>query len=215
MSIKSHKRIVWTSWNALAEDYIEAYHNELEKMEEELNNIDQTEMTSAPLGLFMGGMEKMNMLHTPFGMFPMESMFKPSDMWDCRIGVTNFSITNDIKDILANDIEGIEALKVMGRYTFCIGIPVTFDFKDVRVDIENKICTYTETEVMTEETQATVELVKEQLKHNKYWSILVASTGKVDYIVSDKLDHKYLEGLNKLVELKQSIGGIILRGDDG
>ena len=68
---------------------------------------------------------------------------------------------------------------------------------------------------MTEETIATVEMVKEQLKNNKHWSILVASTGKVDYIVSDRLDQKYLEGLNKLEELKQDLGGIILRGNDG
>ncbi len=215
MSAKTHKKIVWSSWNALAEEYIQAYHNEIDKMEEELANMEQGELGAAPMGLFMGGMEKTNMLHTPFGMFPMESMFKPSDMWDCRIGVTNFSITNDIRDILANDVEGIEALKIMGRYTFCIGVPITFDFKDVRLDIEKKICVYTETEVMTEETQATVELVKEQLKHNNYWSILVAPTGKVDYIVSDKLDQKYLEGLNELVEMKQLIGGIILRGEDG
>ena len=214
MSAKTHKRIVWSSWNALADEYIQAYHNEIEKMEEELANMEQGELVP-PVGLFMGGMEKSSMLHTPFGVFPMESMFKPSDMWDCRIGVANFSITHDIKNILANEIEGIEALKVMGRYTFCIGVPVTFDFKDVRVEIEKKLCTYTETEVMTEETQATVALVKEQLKHNKYWSILVASTGKVDYIVSDKLDQKYLDGLSELVELKQLIGGIILRGEDG
>ena len=214
MSIKSHKRIVWSSWNAIADEYIDVYNQELEKLEEELSNLDQSEAI-APMGLFMGVNERGNMLHTPFGMFPMESMFKPSDMWDCRIGVTNFDITNDIKDTLTNDIQGIEALKIMGRYTFCIGIPITFNFKDVRADIESKLCTYTETEVMTEETKATVDLVKEQLKHNKYWSILVASTGKVDYIVSDKLDHKYLEGLNKLVELKQVIGGIILRGEDG
>jgi hypothetical protein len=44
---------------------------------------------------------------------------------------------------------------------------------------------------------------------------LVASTGKVDYVVSNELDQKYLEGLNELVELKQKLGGIILRGDDG
>jgi len=216
MSVKSHKRIIWKSWNALADDYIQSYENELEKIEEEMTNmINEGGESIPPVGLFMGGMDKLSILHTPFGIFPIDSMFKPSDRWDVRIGVTNFSITNHINDILTNDIEGIEALKIMGRYTFCIGIPPTFTFKDVRTDIENQLCVYTETEVMTEEAQATVELVKEQLKHNKYWSILVAATGKVDYVVSDKLDQKYLDGLNELVELKQLLGGIILRGDDG
>ena len=66
-----------------------------------------------------------------------------------------------------------------------------------------------------EETLATVNLVKDQLKTQKYWSILVAPTGKVDYVVSDKLDQAYLDGLNELLELKQVLGGIILRGDHG
>jgi hypothetical protein len=68
---------------------------------------------------------------------------------------------------------------------------------------------------MTDEVTETVALMKEQLKHNKYWSILVASTGKLDYVVSDNFDQKYVDGLNQLVELKQKIGGIILRGEDG
>jgi hypothetical protein len=66
-----------------------------------------------------------------------------------------------------------------------------------------------------EETQATVDLMKAQLLDKKYWSILVAPTGKVDYVVSDNLDQAYLDGLNELLELKHAIGGIILRGDHG
>ena len=213
--MSKHKKIVWKSWNAMADDFSQTYQDEIDKMEEELSNMSPEEVGSIPLGMIMGGAEKFNVIHTPFGMYPIDSMFKPSDRWDTWIGVTNFSITKYIKSILKNDVEGIEALRILGRYTFVIGVPCTFDFKDVRQRIEDKLCVYTETEVLTEEAQATVELVKEQLKQNKYWSILVAATGKVDYVVSDKLDQKYLEGLNELVELKQKLGGIILRGDDG
>ena len=66
-----------------------------------------------------------------------------------------------------------------------------------------------------ENTQATVNLVKDQLKTQKYWSILVSPEGDVEYIVSDKLDRVYLEGLSGLLERKQNLGGIILRGNDG
>ena len=88
--------------------------------------------------------------------------------------------------------------------------------KLVRENIEKKLCVYTEQEILSnEETQTTVNLVKSQLKTKKYWSMLVSPGGDVDYIVSDKLDRIYLEGLNGLLERKQNIGGIILRGNDG
>jgi hypothetical protein len=47
MSAKTHKKIVWSSWNALAEEYIQAYHNEIDKMEEELANIKDQYATYA------------------------------------------------------------------------------------------------------------------------------------------------------------------------
>ena len=37
----------------------------------------------------------------------------------------------------------------------------------------------------------------------------------MEYVVSDNMDKVYLDGLNNLMELKQNIGGIILRGQNG
>lgn len=214
----ANKKIVWKSWNAIAEDYINSYTEELAKLEEEINNMsmsgDEGQAGAIGFPLYFSP-DKFNGMHTPFGIYPIDSPFKPSDRWDCWIATTNFNITKSIYRTLKEDIDGIEALKIMGRYSFCIGIPCTFQFHDVRSEIEKKLCVFTEKEVMTDEVTATVALMKEQLKHNKYWSILVASTGKVDYIVSDNLDQKYIDGLNQLVELKQKVGGIILRGEDG
>ena len=45
--------------------------------------------------------------------------------------------------------------------------------------------------------------------------MLVSPEGEVEYIVSDKMDKPYLDGLSGLLELKKSRGGIILRGNDG
>ncbi len=209
-----NKKIYWKSWNALADDYLNALEAEIQQMEEDLASMqgENQEMMPIPMSLMRG--EVSQVIYTPLGAYPIDSMFKPSDRWDCRIGTTNFTITHGIKNKLM-EIEGVEALKVLGRYTFFVGIPPTFDFKDVRRDIENELCVFTEEEIMTEEAKATVELVKEQIIDKKYWSILVASTGKVDYIVSDKLDQRYMDGLNELVEIKQLLGGIILRGEDG
>ena len=104
----------------------------------------------------------------------------------------------------------------MGRYSFFVGVGKLFDIKDIRLDMEKELCVYSEQEILSNEnTQATVDLVKEQLQTEKYWSMLVSPSCEVEYIVSDKMDRIYLEYLNKLLERKQTIGGIILRGNDG
>ena len=209
----SHKKIAWQSWNALVKQSIAEERLMLEELEEELKS--PTSEQELP-GMLPMEILQPKMIHTPLGVYPADSLLKPSDRWDCWLGHTNFDVTRSIKDTLLNDIAGIEALKILGRYSFFIGIPKLFDFKDVRINIEKNLCIYTEQEVLSDEqTQATVDMVKEQLQTKKYWSILVAPTGKVDYVVSDDLDKDYLDGLNELLELKQLLGGIILRGDHG
>jgi len=217
--LTKRKKICWKSWNALMDEHLageqEADQQAREALEEMRNELESN--VNPELSVFpFGGFETVpRVIHTPLGVFPLDSMFKPSDRWDCWIGSTNFSVTHAIKNTLSK-IEGVEALRIMGRYTFFIGIASLFDFKNVRLDIEKSLCGYTEKEVLSnEETLATVNLVKDQLKTKKYWSILVAPTGKVDYVVSDNLDQAYLDGLNELLELKQVLGGIILRGDHG
>ena len=207
----THKKIAWQSWNALVQQSIAEEQELLRELEEELEGMSHQEMPNVlPMDMFQS-----KLMYTPLGTYPAESLLKPSDRWDCWIGHTNFDVTHSVKDELKNTT-GVEALKILGRYSFFIGIPRLFDFKDVRLNIEKQLCIYTEKEMLSDEqTQATVDLVKEQLETKKYWSILVAPTGKVDYVVSDNLDKAYLDGLNELLELKQLLGGIILRGDHG
>lgn len=208
------KKIAWSSWSALEEAMVLAETPPIP----DFGDIDPEEVLAeeAQMLSFMPifSQPESKLLHTPLGFFPIDSPLKPSDRWDCRMGHTNFEITQSTKDIL-NRVDGVEALKVLGRYTFFIGIATMFKFKDVRVDIEKQLCSYTEQEVLDEETKITVDLVRGQLETNKYWSILVTSSGKVDYVVSNSLDQAYLDGLNKLLEAKNELGGIILRGDHG
>ena len=208
------KKIAWSSWSALEEAMVLAETPPIP----DFGDIDPEEVLAeeAQMLSFMPifSQPESKLLHTPLGFFPIDSPLKPSDRWDCRMGHTNFEITQSTKDIL-NRIDGVEALKVLGRYTFFIGIATMFKFKDVRVDIEKQLCSYTEQEVLDEETKITVDLVGGQLETNKFWSILVTSSGKVDYVVSNSLDQAYLDGLNKLLEAKNELGGIILRGDHG
>ena len=207
------KVIYWTSWNAMSDEYIGGISEEMSRIEESLYS-SQNELDS---GISSPIIERagMDMIQTPFGVYPLESMFKPSDRWDCWIGTTNFDVTKSIKKTLKKNVSGIEALRVLGRYTFCIGVPMTFEFSTVRAEIEGKLCAYTKDEVLDAETNITVELLKAEISEKKHWSILVTSDKEIDYIVSDDLDSKYLDGLNKLLELRKALGGIILRGTDG
>lgn len=78
-------------------------------------------------------------IHTPFGHVPYDSRFKPTDRWQCWLGYTNFGITKSVVDKLQK-IEGVDALKVLSRYSFCIGVGKMFEFTEVRQNIQDEIC---------------------------------------------------------------------------
>ena len=211
--MSTHKKIAWDSWIAVV-DEIDSFPSSIEPYEEEgAQSFDQMDKPSEFGEIFI---QQPKFVYTPLGIYPAESTFKPSDRWDCWIGYTNFGITKNIANILDTQVDGVEALKILGKYSFFIGVGKLFDITDVRQNIESALCAYTEQEILSnEDTQATVDLVKEQLSTNKYWSMLVSPEGKVEYVVSDNMDKVYLDGLNNLMELKQNIGGIILRGQNG
>lgn len=208
--MSGHKKIAWESWNAKVD--ILSLGESIEIEEAEYQETDQmSQLNIEPYIL-----EQQRILYTPIGPYPEESMLKPSDRWDCWIAYTNFPVTNKVSNLLNKDVDGIEALKILGKYSFFIGVAKLFDIADVRKEIEEKLCAYTESEILSnEETQETVNLVKSQLKNNNYWSILVSPEGKVEYVVSDCMDKVYLDGLNKLIENKRLYGGIILRSKHG
>ena len=114
------------------------------------------------------------------------------------------------------DIDGIEVLKIMGKYSFFIGVAQLFDIRDVRKQINEKICSYTKNEIFSnDDIQETVDLLKDQLKDNKYWSILVCPEGRVEYVVANEINAEYLDALSSLIDKKNNFGGIILRSDNG
>lgn len=207
----SKKQILWESWNAKVEEFL----TPVEDVLEEIDGIDQS------LDMFQGMtniLEPMQqVIHTPLGVYPIDSMLKPSDKWDCWIGHTNFPITKKILNILNNNIDGIEVLKILGKYSFFIGVAKMFNILDIRSQIDEKICSYTESEILSDEqVNETVELLKFQLNEsNKHWSILVYPAGMVEYITGSDLNTDYLNQLNALLEKKKNFGGIILRSDHG
>ena len=170
------KQIAWESWNAKIEEM--TMSQEILPPEMDIDELTYSEMEIPPelmpQEIFI---QPQRILYTPLGAYPEESQLKPSDRWDCWLAYTNFDITNDIAEII-EDIHGIEALRVLGRYSFFVGVGKLFDIKDVRIRMEKELCAYSEQEILSDEnTQATVDLVKEQLMTKKYWSMLVSPAG--------------------------------------
>ena len=132
------KKIMWESWSQKEKDLteIESLDNLTSVMEdEEIEQMMQIENSLSPIIADF----RSNLIQTPFGAVQFESVLKPSDRWDGWIGYTNFNLNNKISDTI-KIINGVESLKVMSRYTFCIGVGKMFNFSNVRREIENAIC---------------------------------------------------------------------------
>lgn len=221
--IQRKKTITWESWNSKVDQYLNnalgSYSPNNDEYLEDWNLADfedSDKRNAQPFGPTEELIIQNPNIHTPIGMYPADSMLKPSDKWDCWLAYTNFPITYSIKETLKDEIDGVEALKICGKYTFFIGIGKMFDISEVRKQIVSKICNYTEEELLSNgDVEYTVEMLKGQLKDNTHWSILVSPQGAVEYIVANSIDSVYLNKLSKLIEKKNIGGGIILRSERG
>lgn len=206
------KTIAWESWNVIEEDQLEdTESNPIQvdniELDEEAEEENYPEIN--PMLLFNAN----RLVYTPLGNYSIETPLKPSDRWDCWIGHTNFDITGNIAEII-EDTDGVEVLKVMGRYTFFIGVAKLFDIKDVRNEIENTLCHYTEDEILSDiDISETVKFIKNQLDNDEFWAIMIGTDGSVEYISSNEKSHDYIENVQKLVALKNKIGGIIIHNN--
>lgn len=128
---------MWENWNQKEIDLTEVGDIENMIMEEDEENEQIISMAGslAPSILDIPP----QVIHTPFGVVPYESLLKPSDRWQCWMGYTNFDLTHQLSDRM-KVINGVEALRIMSRYTFCVGVGKMFNFTSVRKEIENAIC---------------------------------------------------------------------------
>ena len=207
------KKIAWQSWNAITEEF---YENDsgLSTLEDILLATSNPEdLGDSPVKFFDPGP---TVIYTPYGPFSSDSCLKPSNRWDCWFGYTNFDITFSVLDEI-EDAAGVESVKVMGRYTFFIGIGKLFGSTEVKLNIEN-ILTDTKhinnIESVTPDLKEAIDSVKLQVDNKQFWSIFVSSMGEIDYIMADSLTDSYLSDLNKFEDLRQKIGGIIIRSSN-
>ena len=203
------KKIAWENWKEKV-DYSPP-ENKLEESTEEDEDAIEKSLLSA--------MEIPRLVQTPLGIFHYEDKLKPSEKFDCWIGYTNFDITQNVSDLI-ECVDGVEALEVMSRYTFFLGVGKMFNFRDVRLGIEILILEPeypkdTLTILDSDEIIRSVELIKEQLSSEKHWAIFVSNEGDIDYAKTDnKNGEQFLKTLLVFEETKQSIGGFILKSSD-
>ena len=203
------KKIAWENWKEKV-DYSPP-ENKLEESTEEDEDAIEKSLLSA--------MEIPRLVQTPLGIFHYEDKLKPSEKFDCWIGYTNFDITQNVSDLIEY-VDGVEALEVMSRYTFFLGVGKMFNFRDVRLGIESLILEpeYPEdtlTILDSDEIIRSVEIIKEQLSSEKHWAIFVSNEGDIDYAKTDnKNDEQFLKTVLFFEETKQSIGGFILKSGD-
>ena len=162
--MNTKKKIVWQSWNAIANEEKEKKSIIISDQFKSSNTSEYEEEQQESFILPV----RDAVCYTPIGVYPDESPLKPSDRWDCWIGHTNFPIVGKILNILNEEVDGIEALKIMGKYSFFIGVAKLFNMEDIRKQIEDRICSYTEKEILSnDEIGKTVDLMKIQLnEHN-------------------------------------------------
>ena len=151
------KKIAWENWKEKV-DYSPPENKLEEAVEEDEDAIEKS---------LLSAMEIPRLVQTPLGIFHYEDKLKPSEKFDCWIGYTNFDITQNISDLI-ECVDGVEALEVMSRYTFFLGVGKMFNFRDVRLGIESLILEpeYPEdtlTILDSDEIIRSVEIIKEQL----------------------------------------------------
>jgi hypothetical protein len=132
-------KIGWESWNVKEQELIEQRNIQYKNLLTEPGNSHEGNFEEEYDG---GSMIEVSIPHidTPFGVFPTNSIFKPSDRWECWIGHTNFPIGQKCLKILNESIPGVEALSIMGAYTFCIGVAKLFDSSVIKKNIEQVFC---------------------------------------------------------------------------
>lgn len=210
MKIMNNKHIVWENWNEIEKDCISkednfeenSSHDKDDGFDSDQQQILVSELISA---------QQSSPVFTPFGVYSDKSKLKPSDRWNCWIGNTNFEITDEVA-LKIEEAEGVAALRVMDRYSFCIGIAKQFDQKTVASKIQEAICFYEEQQESFKESQTlNIDTLKDLFKEYKFWSVYVHENGNLDWCFSNEdNDEEYLKNVDRLNLLKSKNGGFII-----
>ena len=197
----SKKKIAWEKWDT---DLIE---------EEILAGIDLQEDDEEMMDEALKLMQKIpKLISTPMGIYQLHDKMNPVKQFDCWTGYTNFDITTSVQSKIES-VEGVELLAILSRYRFFLGVGKLFKFKDVRAKIEKDLYdTGSLSFQINEETEETVNVIKEIISQDKYWAIFVSHTGEIEYSsTNEEDDHDHLTKVMSYGRLKREHGGKIFQ----
>ena len=197
----SNKKIAWEKWDEdiLEQEIAEEFHESYQEEDEELAEDALLFLDKIP-----------HLVATPMDMFQLHDKMIVLNQLECWVGHTNFDITHSIKERIES-AEGVELLHITSRYRFFLGVGRLFNFSDVRQIIEKEIC---EKVFLDENAQETVNLIKDEISQDKFWSIFVDVAGEIFYIsTNDPDDEEYLETIEMYEMRKFSSGGMLLQNE--
>jgi len=198
------RKIAWEKWcNEEPEDQVPMNDDFME---------DITEDFAADFNLNFTDAFLFQKINTPFGEFLPDDPMCPNNMFDCWVAHTNFPITQEISDIIDNQIEGIGAFKVMSKYRFFIGVERLFSFSDVRQQIQRVLCDEYDFVKLSVDNHSQMQELKEtfgSIGENEKWAVFLGHDKKVRVLRMSECvsEEDYQEKLEELKSLKN--GNII------
>ena len=197
------KKLAWEPWDedSLEQEIVENFYEVNESMDEEDEGLVNDAL------LFLDRIP--SLVTTPMGMYQLHDKMSVINQFDCWTGHTNFNITTSVQEAIEK-VDGVELLSIQSRYRFFLGVGKLFSFSDVRVDIEKAICG----NALDEETQETVNMIREDISVDKYWTIFVAKNGEISYTsTNDEDDEDYLETVIFYEKRRNNNGGLIFQNE--
>ena len=196
------RKIAWEKWD---EDLL------LEEMFQDVPSAEAPEGEEDLAEEALAFMQKIpKLISTPLGIFQFHDKMNPLRQYDCWAGHTNFDITKSVQNSIEKT-KGVELLVIVSRYRFFLGVGKLFNFRNVRSRIEKAVSTAPEKSITNEDTQETVNLIKEIISTDKHWAIFISDSGEIDYTSTNSDDDdSFLEKVMSYKQKKKSSGGRIV-----
>jgi hypothetical protein len=193
------KTIAWEKWH----DSIESLDTSgFEELETEEGYSDSSALEGIDINSLIMHPVQLPKIRTPIGFFEVDDPMRPSKMFDCWIGHTNFTINDEVFEVI-NTCPGVECFKVISKYRFFIGVAKLFDFRNVRESIQYSLQTNSQT-ISDTNSDDLLELIKIQISSSKKWAIFYTKDKQdIDYIMTDdEHDIEYDQALSHIISNK-------------
>ena len=186
-------QISWTSWNLIEDEFVQKHSNKTNDKDDKEEAV--LEILSMPVK---------NTIQTPFGEVEIDNPLRPANLWQCWTANTNFRITYEIVDLLMN-IDGVAVIKILDRYSFCIGVGQLFDSAVVKNNIVRLLCPNNKP---SELVLSTFSNVKQHIDTDKEWCVYIKDDGS-HLLYNGDSESDYLDFVRAFEVIKSKEGGFI------